>query len=289
MLPSTEPVNASGEMSAEECDELARAERAFANADRAQWMRGQALHAVRDRRLYREGGRTWVEYCEEIGLSESDANRMISEYPLARAIAQIWVTPKPIPASHVRALLPLLPRFEAQRIANGYVKLRHWAQTNGQRVTATHLTAMIEQSAIEQAKPDGPLPVADFQARMKALEARVPIQAGTSSRKAGSAGGQNASDSNHPNLGGDATPTGSASPSKRPNLGGSPGDSPDGPDVLDAEIVDDAAAEVVSTALIDLSQGIEDKLRGASPETLKAIVATAGVIVDAAQTTLASR
>ncbi len=120
LLPSTEAVDASGELSADELDELDeldRCERAFANADQAQWMRGVALHAVRDRRLYRHGGCTWPQYCEEIGLSESDANRMIQEYPLARAIAQIWVSPKMVPASHVRALLELVPVFDLEPTA----------------------------------------------------------------------------------------------------------------------------------------------------------------------------
>ncbi|MFD5066206.1 hypothetical protein, partial [Streptomyces sp. NPDC058394] len=178
LLPSTEAVAASGALSADELDELERCERAFANADQAQWMRGMALHAVRDRRLYRDGDRTWAQYCEEIGLSESDANRMIQEYPLSRAIAQIWVTPKMVPASHVRALLPLESAFGLERTANGYVQLRLWAQNNGQRVTAADLTAIIERSAYSLSNSDGPLPVAEFLARRKELDAGVPAQAG---------------------------------------------------------------------------------------------------------------
>ncbi|MFE9481231.1 hypothetical protein ACFYNM_21820 [Streptomyces spororaveus] len=281
LLPSTDAVEASGVLSADELDELERCERAFANADQAQWMRGLALHAVRDRRLYRDGGRTWPEYCEEIGLSESDANRLIQEYPLARAIAQIWVTPKMVPASHVRALLPLESKFGLDGIASGYVRLRSWAQTNGQRVTAADLTAIIDRSSYELNGSDGPLPVAEFLARRKELEAGVPAQAkppqSETQRSAPEVESpERVSPESHPNLGGSGG-LGLPGPA-HPNLGGSPASDEE---VVDAELVDDAAARAFSRGLADLAQGVDGTLVGASAETLKSIEASARRILDA--------
>ncbi|MFJ3817761.1 hypothetical protein [Streptomyces sp. NPDC090056] len=275
-------------MSPDELDELERCERAFANADQAQWMRGMALHAVRDRRLYRDGDRTWAQYCEEIGLSESDANRMIQEYPLSRAIAQIWVTPKMVPASHVRALLPLESVFGLERTANGYVQLRLWAQNNGQRVTAADLTAIIERSEYSLSTADGPLPVAEFLARRKELDAAVPTQAGpppgesTSTRPApGTSVPSPAASPAHPNLG-DSSP-GTPTDSDHPNLGDA---NVYDHEVVDAEIVDDGQAEAVSATMADLARSIDSKLTGASAETLKSIATSARSILEAAENAL---
>ncbi|WP_158718069.1 hypothetical protein [Streptomyces sp. NRRL F-2664] len=274
-------------MSVDELDELDRCERAFANADQAQWMRGMALHAVRDRRLYRDGGRTWAQYCEEVGLSESDANRMIQEYPLSRAIAQIWVTPKMVPASHVRALLPLESAFGLERTANGYVQLRQWAQNNGQRVTAADLSAIIERSAYGLSTSDGPLPVAEFLARRTELEAGVPPQAGPPRDE--SSGMPSAHITSEPpsaagpgdaNLG-DSAPAGNG----HPQLG-----EPNAriEEVVDGEIVDDRQARALSAALAEFARDINSRLAGASTETLKGIAASARSILETAENAVAA-
>ncbi|MFD8887940.1 hypothetical protein ACFV0H_36460 [Streptomyces erythrochromogenes] len=277
-------------MSADELDELDRCERAFANADQAQWMRGMALHAVRDRRLYRDGDRTWAQYCEEIGLSESDANRMIQEYPLSRAIAQIWVTSKMVPASHVRALLPLESVFGLERTANGYVQLRLWAQNNGQRVTAADLTAIIERSEYSLSTADSPLPVAEFLARRKELDSAVPPQAGpppgesTSMPPAPATSVPSpAASPAHPKLG-DFSPAAPAD-NGHPNLGDP---SARDEEVVDAEIVNDGQAEAVSTVMADLARSIDSTLAGASAGTLKSIAASARSILETAENALAA-
>ncbi|MEU0705739.1 hypothetical protein ACFY9H_31250 [Streptomyces bacillaris] len=289
LLPATDATDATGSLSAEELDELDRCERAFANADQAQWMRGLALHAVRDRRLYREGGRTWVEYCEEIGLSESEAHRLIQEYPLTRAISQIWETPKIVAASHVRALLPLVPAFGLNSVAQGYAHLRTWAQQNKQRVTAADLTALVERAALGSAAAAEPLPVAEFQARRKALEAGVPAQAGPPpGDTAGSAAARVAC---APAEGASAKPESEPSadePESGPHAG------PSGPEdgaqdeleVLDAEIVSDEEAKAVLVALQDLQQDISTKLAGASAETLIGIASCARAVDEAARAAL---
>ncbi|MGO4459948.1 hypothetical protein AB4039_22020 [Streptomyces sp. M-16] len=287
LLPSTEAVEASGELSADELDELDRCERAFANADQAQWMRGVALHAVRDRRLYRHGGRTWPQYCEEIGLSESDANRMIQEYPLARAIAQIWVSPKMVPASHVRALLELVPTFDLEPTAQGYVRLRVWAQENGHRVTAADLAAMTKQSALAAPAYETPLPVAEFQAQRRAIAAPVPPQPGPPPGDAVGPAPTPAPEG-RPNLGDPTVASGSAA---HPNLGDPAASDPAPSDasadeLVDAELVDDGPARELSAALDRLRQDIDNTLIGAPPETLKAIAASANAISTAAQEAL---
>ncbi|MEU8672890.1 hypothetical protein AB0C71_39060 [Streptomyces anulatus] len=285
LLPATDARDATGSLSVEELDELDRCERAFANADQAQWMRGLALHAVRDRRLYRDGGRTWIEYCEEIGLSESEAHRLIQEYPLTRAISQIWETPKIVAASHVRALLPLVPAFGLDSVAQGYAHLRIWAQQNKQKVTAADLTALTERAALGRAASAEPLPVAEFQARRKALEAGVPPQAG-------------------PPPGDTATPTTrtSATPARSPSaepysepLADQPESSPtdprlagaeEEPEILDAEIVSEDEAKAVLAALQDLQEDISTKLAGASAETLMSIASCARAVDEAARVAL---
>ncbi|MEW1699311.1 MULTISPECIES: hypothetical protein [unclassified Streptomyces] len=283
LLPSTEAVDASGDLSPDEHDELDRCERAFANADQAEWMRGVALHAVRNRKLFRQKGRTWPQYCDEVGLSESDANRMIQEYPLARAIAQIWVAPKMVPASHVRALLELVPVFGLESIAQGYVRLRAWAQENGHRVAASDLSAMAKQSALT-ASAKTPLPVAEFQARRRALEAPVPPQPGP---PPGESSPPPPRSESHPNLGeqtippSPAQPQGPAAPHPGPVP---PQDTPF--EVVEAELVDDGRARELSTVLVEMQLNLDTDLRGASPETLKAIVESAGAISKAAENAL---
>ncbi|MBV7674144.1 hypothetical protein STHAL_32370 [Streptomyces halstedii] len=289
LLPSTDAVDASGELSVEELDELERCERAFANADQAQWMRGQALHAVRDRKLFRQEGRTWADYCEEIGLSESDANRMIQEYPLARAIAQIWVTPKMVPASHVRALLPLTAVVTPEDVARGYVDLRLWAQERRQRVTAADLTAIIEQTALGAATAE-PLPVAVFEARRKAIEAAVPTQSGPpldeSSPSAATSDATGGAIPSHPNLGDPGTV-----PEPGPPASEASSESQNQPinEIVDAEIVLDESAKIVNAALLSLCQGIDDALADADAVTLKQIIESSGRISDAAQSVLRGR
>ncbi|MEU5233977.1 hypothetical protein AB0G82_32585 [Streptomyces anulatus] len=290
LLPATDAIDATGSLSAEELDELDRCERAFANADQAQWMRGLALHAVRDRRLYRAGGRTWIAYCEEIGLSESEAHRLIQEYPLARAISQIWETPKIVAASHVRALLPLVPEFGLESVAQGYTHLRVWAQANKLKVTAADLTALVERAALGSAAASGPLPVAEFQARRKALEAPVPAQAGpppgdTVKPDPGSGNSEMSTGSEQdPGLAGEPE---AEREQPRPSSTGTDavGDA-ELEEVVDGEIVSDEAAMVVLAALQELQQDIDEKLAGASTETLRGIAASARAVDEAARVAL---
>lgn len=285
LLPATDARDATGSLSVEELDELDRCERAFANADQAQWMRGMALHAVRDRRLYRDGGRTWIEYCEEIGLSESEAHRLIQEYPLTRAISQIWETPKIVAASHVRALLPLVPVFGLESVAQGYAHLRIWAQQNKQKVTAADLTALTERAALGSPASAEPLPVAEFQARRKALEAGVPPQ-----------GGPPPGDTAAPTLHATTAPAKSTSPQPPSEVSaGQPENSPNNPgqadtegepEILDAEIVSTDEAQAVLAVLQDLQQDIGTKLAGASAETLIGIASCARAVDEAARAAL---
>ncbi|MFH9568488.1 hypothetical protein [Streptomyces globisporus] len=286
LLPATDARNATGSLTAEELDELDRCERAFANADQAQWMRGLALHAVRDRRLYRDGGRTWVEYCEEIGLSESEAHRLIQEYPLTRAISQIWETPKIVAASHVRALLPLVPTFGLDSVAQGYAHLRIWAQQNKQKVTAADLTALTERAALGSAAASAePLPVAEFQARRKALEAGVPPQAGpppgdTAARTTQAATASAKSTSPQP-----PSEVSTGQSENSPNNPG-PADTEEESEILDAEIVSADEAKAVLATLQDLQQDISTKLAGASAETLIGIASCARAVDEAARAAL---
>jgi hypothetical protein len=162
LIPEPQVVEVAGPLSPVERGDLEACERAFANADTGQWMRGKAAQVVRDGHLYREGGRTWPQYCEQVlGASESDVNRWIVEWPLSAAIWALWHGTRPVPASHVRALLPVAHAFGDEAAADGYVRLVEWAGSRGVRITAAKL---------DQLTAGGPPPLEEFQVRVEALE-----------------------------------------------------------------------------------------------------------------------
>ncbi|MFE5730246.1 hypothetical protein ACFQ7A_04940 [Streptomyces sp. NPDC056528] len=155
LIPEPEELEAEGPLTAEEADELAHCEAAYVNADEAEWIKWMAAHAVRSRKTHRgaDGTRTWPEYCEEVlGESESEVNRSIKEWPLARAVSQQRERPLATPASHIRALLPVAASYGEEETARSYVALRTWASENKVRVTAADLEAWVQraQTGIEQ-------------------------------------------------------------------------------------------------------------------------------------------
>ncbi|AEM89011.1 hypothetical protein [Streptomyces violaceusniger] len=293
LIPEPVAVEATGDLSPDEAEDLRQCERAFANADEAEWMRGKAAHAVRDRRLYRP--RTWPDYCEEVlGESESEVNRMIQEWPIGAMITQIWVTPRPTPASHRRALLPLVDLYGLEATARGYVLLRTWAAENNERVTATVLTAMVDQRQLAGAKPqDEPLPVTQFLERKKtkALERgrsvppqpAAPKQEGPplppstpAPERQETPSGTPQRETEHPPAPDDSTPHADTS-TEEPS------------EIIDAEIVDDSLATGVRQAMQDAREGIEGKLRGADPDLLKTIISLGEEITSAAREELTQR
>ncbi len=309
LIPEPQVVNATGELSADEQNDLAQCERAFHHAAQAAWMKGKAAHAVRDRRLYREGGRTWPQYCEEeIGESESDVNRQIQEWPLAAAVSAIYPAKKAVPASHVRALLPLTKLADIEHLATSYTNLRVYAAEHGLKVTAAALTSMVERFS----KAADPLPIAQFGAAIRAIAPSVPDQK-TVAQKSTAA-------ENHPNLGdaqapvaGEAAPTATPDappPANHPNLGDSseaasgapqsdrdsaPALQPDGDvgapeleevETVDVEIIDESRAVALLATLTQSTSTLRDDLRDTTPATLKAISEAARNIADVAESFL---
>ncbi|WP_331727360.1 hypothetical protein OG871_40175 (plasmid) [Kitasatospora sp. NBC_00374] len=293
LIPEPRRVEATGDLSPLELHDLALCERAFDHASEAQWMKGKAAHAIREGRLYRAGGRTWAEYCvTEIGESETDVNRQILEWPLAAAISAAYTTKRAVPASHVRALLPLTKTADENAIADAYAKLRAFADTNQQRVTAAALTSMVERFS----KAADPLPVAQFGAAIRAIEPTRPTQAATPAAASATP--------DHPNLGdmptpapavGSPEPANTAAAGSGENLAGGAapaGDRPDLPtaapdqETIEGEIVDDERAAALLASLQAASTTINEDLHTATPATLKAIAEAARHIAERAEALL---
>ncbi|MFJ2193750.1 hypothetical protein ACIOJE_38340 [Kitasatospora sp. NPDC087861] len=257
--PPDHELDLSGDLSNEEMAEKQTCERAFAHADRAAWMKGKAMQVYRNKKYHqRYYGLTWAEYCEEhLGLSESDANRQIQQWPLAAAIESGWTSSKIPPASHVQTLLPASQAYGLEKTVEFYTQLRAYAQERSIRVTAEVIRNIVTK-VVNAA--DGPLPVAVFHAQAKAIE--PPRREASAPRK-------------H---------------SARPASPESPGSPPDATeadhrradqDIVDAEIVEDQALAVLAQ-LTDVRDGLETKLAGAPADVLTAIANTADAIADAA-------
>lgn len=263
-------------------------------------MKGKAAHAVRNRRLYREGGRTWAVYCEEeIGESESDVNRQIQEWPLAAAIGTAYTVKKAVPASHVRALLPLTRTADVDELAVSYSRLRAHADELGLKVTAAALTSMVDRFS----KETDPLPVAQFGAAVRAI-APAP-----SRRQVKSTGP--ASAESHPNLGDDRTSDaeqdvqnsedtniGEQTVDGHPNLGDSSQEQQTSEtashgcreaetmETVEAEVIDESRALALLASLTHAAGALPDDLLEATPATLMAISAAARHIAETAESLL---
>ncbi|MQS17549.1 hypothetical protein F7Q99_36525 [Streptomyces kaniharaensis] len=297
LIPEPDLIEASGDLTADERHDLAQCERAFRHANQAAWMKGKAAHAVRNRRLYREGGRTWAAYCEEeIGESESDVNRQIQEWPLAAAIGTAYTARKAVPASHIRALLPLTKTADVDDLAVAYTRLREHADELGLKVTAAALTSMVDRFS----KETDPLPVAQFGAAVRAI-APAPRDRQVESREADTTGG-------HPNLGDDRTSeakadaqaaegtnAGERSAGGHPNLGDTSqeqraseaavqgGEETETIETVEAEVLDEARALALLTSLTQAAETLSDDLLEATPATLQAISAAARHIAESAE------
>lgn len=299
LLPEPKEIAAEGDLTAEEADELGHCEAAYGNGNRAEWMKWKAAHAVRSRRLYRRGGRTWPEYCEFwFGESESEVNRRIQQWPLLKTITEKQDRPRSIPDSHVQQLLPLVKLHGEELTAFAYVEMRRWGAERKTRITAdvvgqvvelaktakapTLATANLFQQAIE-AKPSG-----KKKQRVEAEpESRPEDDAGTESPGAYEPG-------SHPNLGDQAphTSAGASGDEERQE----PGAEPVGAGRSD-EQEDDAAdprvarLAVAASQLAGMSQGFveTDLLQVASTETLKTIVEATRSLAEAAEAELARR
>ncbi|MFC8124459.1 hypothetical protein [Streptomyces sp. NPDC057302] len=137
---------AEGPLSAKERQLLGKCEYARDHGAMVDWVRGKALDAINKGRLYREGGRTFVQYVEEEwGIGKDDAYRLIAEWPLASAMSQIC--DKQPPASHVRALADYASTAGVEATAHDYAEAVSRARNAGQKITAQKLRKHLEQSA----------------------------------------------------------------------------------------------------------------------------------------------
>ncbi|MEV6456576.1 MULTISPECIES: hypothetical protein [Streptomyces] len=286
LLPEPKEIEAEGDLTPEEVDELGHCEAAFGNANKAEWMKWKAAHAVRSRRLYRQDGRTWPDYCQDrFGDSESEVNRRIQQWPLLKAITEQQDRPRAIPDSHVQRLLPMVEQHGQDVSARAYVALRVWAAERRHRVTASVVDGLVE---LARAAEVPALTAANtFQ---QAIEAE-PKPRATRSRKKEAAPAE---------VEDTAQEQGESGTGGHPNLGDPPSGAPaeetaaDGDEsVVDAEIVDDRPphrADQTRDLLQGMLVGIEEgALRDAPAETLKEISTTALAIAYAAEEVLKGR
>ena len=122
----------------QEAAEYAQCERAIDHYHQSTWMYAKALQVVRDSRYYREEYRTWAEYLEHrCGISESQAHRLIEEWPLAAAIQHELGRP-PV-QSHVTKLMPVVKAYSVDAGVRLYALLQDKAASQGVRLTAQHV------------------------------------------------------------------------------------------------------------------------------------------------------
>ncbi|MGO4417197.1 hypothetical protein AB4Z54_00070 [Streptomyces sp. MCAF7] len=286
LIPEPVEVEAEGDLTPQEVDDLGHCEAAFANGNRAEWMKWKAAHAVRARRLHRQGGRTWPDYCQDrFGESESEVNRRIQQWPLLKAITEQQDRPRAIPDSHVQQLLPMVEQHGQDVTARAYVALRVWAAEGRHRVTANVVDGLVELA--RAAEPPALTTSNTFQ---RAIEATPKPKATRSRKKAESApaGEETAAQeqsglemAGHPNLGDSA--------------GGAPAVEADGDEaVVDAEVVDDPPVHRWASHSRDLLQGMlagieSGEMQDVPAETLKEISAAALSISHAVDEVLNNR
>lgn len=279
LIPEPVEVEAEGELTPQELDDLGHCEAAVANSSRAEWMKWKAAHAIRAGRLYRQGGRTWPEYClDRFGESESEVNRRIQQWPLLKAITEQQDRPRAIPDSHVQHLLPMVEQHGQEVTARAYVALRGWAAERRHRVTADVVDGLVELA--RGAEPPA-LTGATFQ---QAIEAEPKPKAKRPRRKK-EAPQPEATRADGREGGGPQT-------GSHPNLGGS--EAAGDEQVVDAEIVEDhppayqatRAREVLRETLAAAEAG---GLREAPAEILREIRATAVSLTHAVDEVLKDR
>ncbi|MGP3691160.1 hypothetical protein ACTVZO_41940 [Streptomyces sp. IBSNAI002] len=285
-------VDVAGDLTPQEIDDLGHCEAAFANGNRAEWMKWKAAHAVRSRRLHRHGGRTWPEYCQDrFGESESEVNRRIQQWPLLKAITEQQDRPRAIPDSHVQQLLPMVVQHGQDVAARAYVALRVWAAEHRHRVTAHVVDGLVELA--RSAEP----PALTSNTFQRAIEAEPKPKTRRSRKKEAAPGAAETVPADGDN---EVQQRGEPQPGGHPDLGDSTsGAAPDrtaaGGDeaVVDAEIVDDTLphrAVEIRDLLQGLLAGIESgELHEAPAEALKDISTVALSIAYAVDEVLKDR
>ncbi|AWN32616.1 hypothetical protein [Streptomyces sp. NEAU-S7GS2] len=286
-------VDTKGDLTPQEVDDLGHCEAAFANGNRAEWMKWKAAHAVRSRNLHRQGGRTWPDYCQDrFAESESEVNRRIQQWPVLKAITEQHDQPRSIPDSHVQQLLPMVKQHGPDVTARAYVALRVWAAEHRHRVTADVVDGLVELG--RAAEPPALMTSIIFQ---RAIEAKPkPKATRPRKKKAAPAPEETAPadiETDHREQAGPET-------GSHPNLGDSTGEAPPGETaadgdeaVVDAEIVDDHPphrAIETRDLLQGMLAGIEDgALHDAPAEALKDISTAATAIAYAVDEVLKDR
>ncbi|MFI2620551.1 hypothetical protein [Streptomyces sp. NPDC018584] len=283
--PVAVEVEVEGDLTPQEVDELGHCEAAFANGNRAEWMKWKAAHAVRSRRLHRQGGRTWPDYCQDrFGESESEVNRRIQQWPLLAAITEQQDRPRSIPDSHVHRLLPMVKQHGQEVTARAYVALRGWAAERSHRVTAD-----VVDGLVELARAAEPLALTTSNTFQQAIEAKPRPRPARSRKKEAAPAVETA-----------AQEQSGAEAGSHPNLGDSSGTATAGEiladgdeSVVDAEIVHDPAPHrAINTR--DLLQGVlagieTGALHDAPTEALKEISIAALSIAHATDEILKNR
>ncbi|MEU3084087.1 hypothetical protein ABZ697_27710 [Streptomyces albidoflavus] len=291
LLPEPKEIEAEGDLTPEEVDELGHCEAAFGNANKAEWMKWKAAHAVRSRRLYRQDGRTWPDYCQDrFGESESEVNRRIQQWPLLKAITEQQSLPRSIPDSHVQRLLPMVKQHGQDLTARAYVALRVWAADRRHRVTAEVVSELV---GLAQAAE--PLALTTANTFRLAIEPKSKPKRSSSNKKEHApetrAPEPAEATEGHPNLGGLDPGAGFGSAAQEPKAGDTAAEPGAGQRQEDATAPFTEQASRASDVLDGMRIGFTEGqlLQHARTDTLKAIIETALAIAEAAKDVLKDR
>ncbi|MFJ2922887.1 hypothetical protein [Streptomyces sp. NPDC087307] len=277
--PALVEVEAVGDLTPQEVDDLGHCEAAIANSNRAEWMKWKAAHAVRSRRLHRQGGRTWPDYCQDrFGESESEVNRRIQQWPLLKAITEQQDRPRTIPDSHVQQLLPMVKQHGQDVTARAYVALRGWAAEQRRRVTADVVDGLVELARAAE------LPALTSNTFQRAIEAKPKPKATRSRKKAAAPAAVETASADAVT---DAQEGASPGTGSHPNLGDSASAADgDGP-VVDAEIVAeqppnqaDRALSLLQGVLIGIQSGALQDAPGATLKSISTVALSIAYAVD---------
>ncbi|WP_274036744.1 hypothetical protein [Streptomyces sp. MMBL 11-1] len=294
LLPEPKEIEAEGDLTPEEVDELGHCEAAFGNANKAEWMKWKAAHAVRSRRLYRQDGRTWPDYCQDrFGDSESEVNRRIQQWPLLKAITDQQSLPRSIPDSHVQRLLPMVKQHGQDLTARAYVALRVWAAERRHRVTAEVVGELV--GLAQAAEPPALTTANTFQLAIEPKPKPKRSSSGKTEHAPEAPAPEPAEPGGHPNLGDSAPGADSESAAEDEHQEPEPESAAAAPGADDQrEASADPLTEQASRAsdvLDGMRIGFTDGqlLRHARTDTLKAIMETALAIAEAAEDVLKDR
>jgi hypothetical protein len=148
-IPAPYGTAGTGELTANERDDLAVCEAAIDGLRVAFWAAGKALQVIRDGRLYRNTHSTFEEYVNDRWeMTRTQADRLIRAWPLAESLTPIGA--KIINEAQIRELLPVADQHGQDAAVTVYQTV---AETDGVKVTAAVLKEVVAMLPADRFDP----------------------------------------------------------------------------------------------------------------------------------------